>query len=231
MSVCRLLQRSALLTLVLLLSSVACNGDDDENGAAQHLVNQVYLLDLVNGGFEADDVESLIISMWPDDRGTLFTATEIDESAGTLEFMIGSAHADDPEADPIVWQQGDLPTIEVPATWNGDAFSFEGGPVDLEFDLDGAESMMWNFVFRGTYDADGGQVTNAYLEGMVDLVPWDEYLGLEPGDICESLATVTTGSCVDCPPQAPNQGPYCVFMDTENGTCPLMDSLTMSEVP
>ncbi len=220
------------LLVASLLVTGCPTGDDDDDDAfdMQTLVDQTYLLDLTGGGFEytqPEDVGSLIGSMWPSDRGTVFAATALDEGAGTVDFLIASAGAGS-TGDYDGWSQGELPTVTTAGTLDG--MAFEGGPLELEFDMSGDPLMLWDVIFGGTFVEGGAEVTGAYLEATIDLLPYDTYLGLDDGSLCETLAQTTDAECSDCPAGAPNEGPFCLFVSAENGLCPLLTGLVLSPV-
>ena len=206
----------------------ATGDDDDATLDAQELLGQTYLLHLTNGGFvytDPPDIGPLAAMMWAADDANILTPVNLDEVAGTIEIMIGSAHTADPAADPVVWTQGELATRNAGGTW--DNFSFEGGPFDLVFDLDGEPFTLTDVVFGGTFSADGTLIEDVHVQAIVDLAPQDVYLELDPGTLCELLEEQTDAECTDCPPGIGAEGPTCLFIAAEQGECPLVEGLTM----
>ena len=239
MTVRTLLALLLTLTLGVLAGCPAGDDDDDDDAAddddvsldAQDLVGRTYLLHLTNGGFvytDPPDIGPLAAMMWTADDANVFTPVGIDAAAGTVEFIIGSAHTADAAADPVVWTQGELPTRSAPGTW--DDFSFEGGPIDLVFDLDGEPFTLTDVIFGGTFSPDGTLIEDAYVQANVDLGPYDVYMELEPGTLCELLEEQSDAACTDCPPQVGADGPTCLFIAAEQGECPQVAGLTMVEI-
>jgi len=232
------------LTMALFFGSVCgCpgNNDDDDDDVAgddddatldpQDLLGRTYLLHLTNGGFvytDPPDIGPIATMMWTADDANVFSPVALDAAAGTVEFMIGSAHTVDAAADPVVWTQGTLPTRNAAGSW--DDFAFEGGPTDLVFDLDGDPFTLSDVIFGGTFSADGTLIEDAYVRATVDLAPYDVFMELEPGTLCELLEEQTEGACSDCPPGSAAEGPTCLYIAAEQGECPLVEGMTMVQV-
>ena len=219
------------------IAGCPANDDDDDDAAdddtsgSMGVEGLVYFLDMAGGGFdytEPPGVEALITTMYPTDTGNIFTASSIDEAAGTVEILVGSVWMVDPEATPPVWEQGTLPTQELTGTWNNGTVA--AGPADLVFDFSLGASNLWDVVLTGTYEPDGSELVDVSLEALVDLAPYDLYLEWDPGSLCEGLEESIDAECVDCPADGPNQGPYCLFLSAEGGTCPLLPGLSMVPV-
>ena len=204
---------------------------DDDTGPSVELEGLVYFLDMARGDFEFTDPDgagALIPSLHPSDAGNIFSATSIDEGAGTIELLVGSATMVDDSVDPAIWEQGTLPTMVLPGTYDG--LSFEAGPADLIFDFEASPAYLWGLTVSGTYTADGTAIESTALEAMVDLAPYDAYFGWDPGSLCDALNDAIDAECVDCPADGPNQGPYCIFLAAHSGTCPLLEGMTMTVV-
>ncbi len=203
---------------------------DDDTGPPVELEGLVYFLDMARGDFvftEPTGAGALIPSMHPTDAGNIFSASSIDEGAGTLELLVGSATLVDDSVEPAVWEQGTLPTMSMSGTIDG--LTFEAGPADLIFDFEDAPAHLWGLTVSGTYATDGSAIEATALEAMVDLAPYDTYFGWDPGSLCDALEDIGA-ECVDCPADGPNQGPYCIFLAANSGTCPLLEGMTMTEV-
>jgi hypothetical protein len=210
----------------------ATSGDDDDATLdPQELVGRTYLLHLTNGGFvytEPADIGPIAAMMWTADDANVFSPIVLDPVAGTVEFMNGSAHTADAAADPVIWTQGDLQTRNAAGSW--DDFAFEGGPIDLVFDLDGDPFTLVDVVFGGTFSADGTLIEDAYVRATVDLAPYDVFMELEPGTLCELLEEQTDAACGDCPPSVSAEGPTCLDIAAEQGECPQVEGLDMVQV-
>ena len=205
--------------------------DDDDTSGDMDMEGLVYFLDLGAGDFSysaPNGAEALIPTLYPTDTGNIFTASSIDEAAGTVQIMVGSGSLVDGEANPPVWEQGTLPTSTLSGTYAD--LSFEAGPADMVFDFEMGASHLWDVVVGGTYAPDGSELVDVHLEAMADLAPYDLYMGFEIGGLCEGLEESIGAECVDCPADGPNQGPYCLFLSAEGGTCPLLHGLTMAPV-
>jgi len=203
--------------------------DDDDGGT--DLQGLTYFFDIPGGGFdftEPEGVGPLFETMWPGDTGNVFSPLSIDEGAGTLQLMIGSGSLVDGDADPPVWEQGTLPTVTTGGTYADR--TFEAGPADIVFEFDLSPAYLWDVVIGGTFQPDGSEITATYFEAMADTAPYAQYLGLDDDALCETLESATDAECVECPPGGPNQGPFCVFVAAEGGTCPLLHGLTMHAV-
>ena len=68
------------------------------------------------------------------------------------------------------------------------------------------------------------------MQANVDLGPYDVYMELEPGTLCELLEEQTDAACTECPPQVAADGPTCLFIAAEAGECPQLPGLTMVEI-
>jgi hypothetical protein len=203
--------------------------DDDDGGTA--VEGLAYFLDIPGGGFdftEPEGVGPLFETMWPGDTGNIFSPVSIDEGAGALSLLIGSGSLVDGDANPPVWEQGTLPTVTTQGTY-GD-LAFEAGPVDIVFEFDLSPAYLWDVVIGGTFRADAVEIQDTYFEALADTAPYAQYLGLSDEALCETLESATDAECVDCPADGPNQGPYCVFVSAEGGSCPMLHGLTMHPV-
>ncbi len=200
---------------------------DDDTVDPNPLVDQVYLVDLVNGGFvfvEPPGVGALLQGYLPEDQAIIFSATDIDGGAGTIDLLIGAAT----EIAPNTWEQQAAPTVAETGVWANPGF--EIGPTTLTLDLGGTPAWMGNAIFGGWYAADGSTVNDTYLEAELDTVGLDLALGFNPGFICGMLVALGI-QCEPCPANAPNPGDNCITVITEQGTCPLLPGMTMVAYP
>jgi len=200
---------------------------DDDTVDPNPLVDQAYLVDLVNGGFvitEPAGVGALLQNYLPEDQGIIFSALDIDDGAGTIDLLIGAAT----QINPTTWEQQVAPTIFEVGDWTNPGF--EVGPTTLTLDLGGTPAWMGDAVFGGWYAPGGQTVNDTYLEAELDTVGLDLALGQNAGFIC-SLLVVMGIQCQNCPPNAPNPGANCITVVAEQGTCPLIPGLTMQEYP
>jgi hypothetical protein len=207
----------------------AVGDDDDDASGVEDLVGLTYFLDIPGGGFvftEPPDVGTVFVTMYPSDTGNIFSVTALDEAAGTVDLRIGSGWQI--STDPEVWEQGTLPTTDASGSWDG--LTFVVGPTDLVFEFDLSPSWLWDVTLGGTFSADGSEVVDTHFEATVDLVPYDVYMELDPGSLCELLEDGTDAECVDCPPEGPNQGAYCIHLVASGGTSPLLEGVSMVEV-
>jgi hypothetical protein len=206
------------------------SGDDDVD--PHEMLGKTYLLDLGGGGFQyTPDVGGALGVLLPDDSGVAFSATAIDEGAGTIELLIGSVMVEDPELDPSqwVWVQTAAETTTTSGNWYNPGF--DGGPTDILLESGGVPIWISQLVFGGQYPLDGAIIEDTTLEGMVDLASFDEMLGSKPGFICGMLE-VTQIYCTTCPLGSPHEGlDYCLDLDAEGGTCPLVEGVELVPVP
>ena len=202
-------------------------GDDDDTMDTDALVDQVYLVDLVNGGFvfvEPAGVGGLLQNYLPEDQAIIFSAPGFDTGADTIDLVIGAATL----IDPTTWEQQVAPTISEIGTWIEP--DFEIGPTTLTLDLGGTPAWMGDAIFGGSYAADGSTVNDTYLEAELDTVGLDLALGFNPGFICGMLVAFGI-TCQTCPPAAPNPGDNCITVVIEDGICPLLPGMVMQEYP
>ncbi len=216
--------------------------DDDDSASEDEVDPEVviglsYWLDFVGGGFEYTEPTAsagTILGMFmPEDQGVVFSPQSFDDGAGTVELLIGSmlvTNYEGNEDDPSVWEwaQTDSPTTITTGSWANPAFS--GGPTNLEMAAGGTTAWLGDVVFSGQFVADGSEVADVSLEALVDMVPFDEMLGMNPGDLCAMLESMSQIPCETCPPESPDQGDYCLFLAAHSGTCALVEGLTLVEV-
>ena len=213
-------------------------GDDDTSDDidASTVVGLTYMLDIGNGGFTFTEpagigaVLGLFLGQLPEDQGIIFTAESIDQGAGTVDILIGSGLVSNPNDDPAnwIWEQSNGSTTDADGTWINP--SFGAGPADMVFDAGAGVVWLGDVLFGGTYAADGSQVNDSSLAGLMDTIPFDEMLGFDPGGLCATLGGLSI-PCETCPPASPHQGDFCLYLVAEGGTCPLMAGLTMVPVP
>jgi len=211
-------------------------GDDDsadDDVDPETVIGQVYLLDLGGDSFnytEPPGAGGVLATFLPDTEGVIFTATAIDEDAGTLELRLGSARVSNPEDDPEIWEwvQIATPTTTTPGTWANPAF--EGGPTELNMAAGESTAWLGDTIFGGLYAADASEINGVYLEALVDMVPFDLMLGFDPGTLCATIENLAQVPCVTCPPESPDQGDYCLFIAADSGICPLLEGFELQEV-
>ena len=200
---------------------------DDDTVDPNPLVDNVYLVDLVNGGFvitEPAGVGALLQGYLPDDQAIIFSATDIDDGAGTIDVLIGAAD----KVNPNTWQQQAAPTIAETGSWTNP--DFEVGPTTLTLDLGGTPAWMGDAIFGGWYAPSGQEVLDTYLLAELDTVGLDVAIGQDPGFICNLLGALGI-QCQTCPPNAPNPGANCITVVAEEGTCPLLPGMAMQAYP
>ena len=201
--------------------------DDDDTVNPAILEGLVYLLDLVNGGFvftEPAGVGGLLQQFLPDDQGIIFTATDIDDGAGTVELLIGTAT----EVSPSVWEQQYAPTVDASGIWYNPDFAV--GPTELMVDLGGTMAWLGDAEFEGVYSPGGGAVYELYMAAELDTAALDEALGFNLGFVCGLLAAISA-QCQTCPASSPHAGDYCIHVVAEQGTCPLLPGISMQSIP
>jgi len=206
-------------------------GDDDTVDTTS-LEGQVYWLQLGTGGFtyvEPAGIEAIIGSLLPEDEGMLVSPLTFDEGAGVVDVLIGSGGVIDPELPEAQWEweQYGNPTLHIVAAWNNPTFS--GGPIDMTISAGGVDIWLGDAIFGGRFAVDGTEIVEVGLEGMVDVVAFDLLLGFNPGTLCDTLAGAGI-DCVTCPPTATHQGDFCLHLVLEDGVCPLLEGLTMTEI-
>jgi len=159
-----------------------------------------------------------------------FSATAIDDGAGTIDLLIGSVIVEDPKLDPSkwIWVQSSANTTTTDGNWYNPGF--DGGPTDIAMDFQGAPIWLSQLTFGGEYAADFSQIGNTELEGLVDLAGFDEMLNFNPGTICGMLSA-TQIFCETCPKGSPHAGgDYCLYLVATGGTCPLVEGVELVPV-
>ncbi len=209
------------------------SGDDDTATVdPAEMLGNAYLLDLGQGGFQyTPDVGTALGILLPQESGVAFSATAIDEGAGSIDLLIGSVMVEDPELDPSkwVWVQANTDTTTTTGSWYNPGF--DGGPTDISMDFQGAPVWINQLVFGGSYLADGTMIVDTELEGMVDLAGFDEMLGADPGMICGVLEA-TQIYCETCPAGSPHENEdFCLYLTAVGGTCPLVEGVELVPVP
>jgi hypothetical protein len=84
--------------------------------------------------------------------------------------------------------------------------------------------------FNGRFEPDASAIVDVALTLTADLACADEVLNVDPGTLCAFGEDMSGIECTECPADAPHEGPYCLAMAGEGGTCPRIEGLVLEEI-
>jgi hypothetical protein len=167
-----------------LLTSTFTTGELGDPVDPLFVVDQSYALDLATGQWIA-----------PAGFGALLP------TVGLTELLVGVASADAAQittigavADAAGAQAMCIETVDFPSADFTDNPYFSIGPVDANLFAAGLAADLFDIVVVGDFLADGSEIRNGSLEGLLDVGVFSGLLG----DVC-GLAATLGATCVACP--------------------------------
>jgi len=199
-------------------------GDDDtedtcDDNLADELRDIVFFLDLGDESFEFVEpagLGPLLQAEIPRDDGAIFSTVGME--ACDVEMLFGAGVVTNPESPQAdwVWEQTDQTTV---LAYGGRAGpQFEIGPFAITTTINDLDVWMGDALMLGRFLPDGTAVEDAVLDFVLDTTEFEPILGF---DLCD------LASCEPCPASCPHQGPVCLHVVAQGGTCPRIEGMVM----